>query len=325
MSRPFDAVLLVAFGGPGGPADVRPFLANVLRGRRVSPERVEEVAHHYERFGGVSPLTALTFAQAAALERALAVRGVPLPVRVGMRNWHPFIKDTLAAMAHEGLGRAIGFLAAAQRSYSGCLQYRENVGEARAILRAERIVPPEVTYVRDWHERPGFIDAVASNVRDALDKLPADRREAARVVFTAHSIPLSMAERYPYREQLDASARLVAAALGRDDWALVYQSRSGRPEDPWLEPDVCDYLRAEHARGLGAAVLCPLGFLCDHIEVLYDLDVEAMQTAREIGLPTVRAAAVNTHPRFIEAMCDAVLDVWYRYRSGRPLPVIAKT
>jgi ferrochelatase len=324
MRRPFDAVLIVAFGGPGGPADIRPFLANVLRGRRVSPERVEEVAHHYERFGGVSPLTALTMTQAGALETGLAVRGVPLPVRVGMRNWHPYVKDTLEQMARDGLNRAIGVLAAAQRSYSGCLQYRENVDEARALLRAGDVEPPGVTYVRDWHERPGFIDAVASNVRDALGKLPADRRDAARIVFTAHSIPLSMADRYPYREQLDASARLVAAALGRDDWALVYQSRSGRPADPWLEPDVCDYLRAEHARGLRAAVLCPIGFLCDHIEVLYDLDVEAMETARELGLAAVRAAAVNAHPRFIDAMCDAVLDVWYRYHSGRPLPLVSK-
>ena len=319
MTGPFDAVLLIAFGGPQGPADVRPFLGNVLRGRRVAPERVEEVAHHYERFGGVSPLTDLTIAQARALEAALVARDVPLPVRVGMRNWHPFLKDTMAEMTRAGLRRAIGFLAAAQRSYSGCLQYRENVDEARALLHAEGTAPVEVTYVGDWHERPGFIDAVAANTREALDRLPHELRDAARIVFTAHSIPLSMAERYPYREQLDASARLAAAALGRDDWAIVYQSRSGRPGDPWLEPDVRDYLRAERARGLRAVVLCPLGFLCDHVEVLYDLDVEAIDTAREIGLPAVRAAAVNAHPRFIAAMADAVLDVWYRYRSGRPL------
>ena len=319
MTGPFDAVLLIAFGGPQGPADVRPFLGNVLRGRRVAPERVEAVAHHYERFGGVSPLTDLTIAQARALEAALVVRDVPLPVRVGMRNWHPFLKDTMAEMTRAGLRRAIGFLAAAQRSYSGCLQYRENVDEARALLHAEGTAPVEVTYVGDWHERPGFIDAVAANTREALDRLPHELRDAARIVFTAHSIPLSMAERYPYREQLDASARLAAAALGRDDWAIVYQSRSGRPGDPWLEPDVRDYLRAERARGLRAVVLCPLGFLCDHVEVLYDLDVEAIDTAREIGLPAVRAAAVNAHPRFIAAMADAVLDVWYRYRSGRPL------
>jgi ferrochelatase len=325
VCAPFDAVLLVAFGGPRGPADVRPFLANVLRGRRVSPGRVDEVARHYERFGGVSPLTELTMAQARALEASLAARGVALPVHVGMRNWHPFLKDTIAGMARDSMRRAIGFLAVAQRSYSGCLQYRENVAEARALLRAEGIAPPEVTYVADWHEHSGFIDAIAAHVRDALMKLPAELRHHARIVFTAHSIPLSMAERYPYREQLDSSARLVIAALGRADWALVYQSRSGRPEDPWLEPDVSDYLRAERARGLQAAVLCPLGFLCDHIEVVYDLDVEAMKAAREIGLPVVRAAAVNTHPRFIDAMTDAVLDVWYRYRSGRPLPLLQMT
>ncbi|HEX5475329.1 MAG TPA: ferrochelatase [Vicinamibacterales bacterium] len=315
--NPFDAVLLVAFGGPQGMADIRPFLANVLRGRRVSPARVEEVAHHYERFGGVSPLTELTVAQARAIEASLAGRGVPLPVHVGMRNWHPYLTDTLAAMSRGGIRRAIGILAAAHRSYSGCLQYRENVAQAQAALRAAGMPNVEITWVADWHEHAGFVDAVADQIRQALTTLPDP--DAARLVFTAHSIPVSMAERYPYRGQLEASARLVAHALGRQDWALVYQSRSGRPEDPWLGPDVSDYLREARPRGLRAAVLSPVGFVCDHIEVLYDLDVEAAETAREIGLPLARAAAVNAHPRFIDALTDAVLDVYARYRGGRPL------
>ena len=319
---PFDGVLLVAFGGPQGPDDVRPFLANVLRGRRVSPERVEEVAHHYERFGGVSPLTELTMKQARALEATLAARGLPLAVHVGMRNWHPFLAGTLAEMTARGITRAIGILAAAQRSYSGCLQYRENVRDARASLLQSGTRAPEIVYAGDWHEHPGFIAANADHVRRAYDTLPADVRGQARLIFTAHSIPVPMAQRYPYEAQLRASARLIAEAAGRRDWTLVYQSRSGRPEDPWLEPDVCDYLRGQRAAGLTAAVLCPVGFLCDHIEVLYDLDVEAADTCREEGIAMARAEAVNVHPRFIDALADAVSETYGRYRMGTPLPLV---
>ena len=321
MPVPFDAVLIVAFGGPQGPADVRPFLENVLRGRRVSPERIEEVAHHYERFGGVSPLTELTLAQARALEETLRQRGLPLPVHVGMRNWTQYLTDTLAEMSRGGIRRAIGVLAAAQRSYSGCTQYRENVRDARAALAETGLASPEITYVGDWHEHPGFIEANADHVNAAIARLPAGHRAAARLIFTAHSIPTSMAERYPYEAHLRASAERIAAATGRADWSLVYQSRSGRPGDPWLEPDICDYLRRERAAGLTAAVLCPVGFLCDHVEVLYDLDVEAADTCRETGMVMERAEAVNAHPRFIDALGDAVLDVWARYADGRPLQV----
>lgn len=320
MAQPFDAVLLVAFGGPQGPADVRPFLQNVLRGRRVPPSRVEEVAHHYDRFGGVSPLTELTLAQARGLDAALRERGAPLPVYVGMRNWHPYLRDTLEQMAHAGVRRAIGVLAAAQRSYSGCLQYRENVRDALTELRAAGTPAVDVTYVGDWHTHPGFIEANAAHARDALLRLPANLQTRARIVFTAHSIPVTMAQRYPYERQLRETAALVAAALGREDWMLVFQSRSGRPEDPWLEPDVCEYLRT--TADLDAVVLSPVGFLCDHIEVLYDLDVEAAAVCRERGLPMARADAVNAHPAFISAVRDAVIDVWERYRGGRPLKLV---
>jgi ferrochelatase len=319
MSDPFDAVLLVAFGGPQGPQDVRPFLENVLRGRRVSPARIDEVAHHYEIFGGVSPLTALTIEQARALEKRLQARDLPLPVFVGMRNWHPFLADTLAAMSRRGVRRAIGVLAAAQRSYSGCAQYKENVRDARAAATTGTGHDVDVVYVNDWHEHPSFIEAHADHVRAAYGALPPEVRDQARLVFTAHSIPISMAERYPYQRNLAATARLVANAVRRSDWALVYQSRSGRPEDPWLEPDVTDYLRSEHAKGLKAAVLCPIGFLCDHVEVLYDLDVEAADACRAIGLPMTRASAVNAHPGFIEALADAVIEVAERYRGRVPV------
>jgi ferrochelatase len=321
MTRPFDGVLFVAFGGPQGPADVRPFLENVLRGRRVAPARVNEVAHHYERFGGVSPLTELTMKQARALEAALHDRDIALPVDVGMRNWHPYLADTLAAMSRRGIRRAIGVLAAAQRTYSGCLQYKEDVRDARAPLAVTGARDIDIVYVDDWHGDAGLIEANADHVRAAFARLPADLRDRARLIFTAHSIPATMAAQYPYEAQLRTTAGLIANAVGQRDWSLVYQSRSGRPGDPWLEPDVCDYLRAERANGLDAAVLCPVGFLCDHIEVLYDLDVEAAEVCRERGIAMQRAEAVNAHPRFIDALADAVADVWRTYEGNRPVPV----
>ena len=326
----FDAVLIVAFGGPQGRDDVRPFLANVLRGRRVPPSRVEEVAHHYDLFDGVSPLTALTMRQAELLGSRLKERGMPLPVYLGMRNWHPFLADTLADMSRAGVRRAVGFLAAAQRSYSSCTQYRENVDAARAALRDAGLGDIDVVYVGDWHTHPGFVDANVDHIAESLDRLPSGDRERARIVFTAHSIPVSMAERYPYQQQLEETAKAVAAALEKKtgrarEWALVFQSRSGRPEDPWLGPDICDYLRAESGRGLTAAVLSPIGFVCDHIEVLYDLDVEAARVCREVGVSMVRAKAVNDHPRFADAMADAVMQTVTRYSTGRPLRLVANS
>lgn len=235
MSPPtpsFDAVLLISFGGPQGIDDIRPFLANVLRGRRVPPERVDEVAHHYELFKGVSPITEITKQQAAGLASRLAAAGHPLPVYVGMRNWHPFLVDTFREMRTAGVRRAIGFIAAAQHSYSSCEQYRENVAAARAELRTDGS-DIDVTYVGSWFDHPLFIGANAAHVREALRTLPEGSRSSARLVCTAHSIPLSMADRSRYREQLQDTARLVARDAGISDWALVYQSRSGRPQDPW--------------------------------------------------------------------------------------------
>lgn len=321
--RPFDAVLVVAFGGPQGLADIRPFLANVVRGRRIPPERVEEVAGHYEHFGGVSPLTEITMRQADGLRQRLAAQGVNLPVYVGMRNWHPLLPDVLSTMAGDGVRRVIGFICAAHRSYSSCTQYKENVLDARAQAVVAGLSDVGVTYVDDWHTHEGFVDANARHVTDALATLPQAVRDHARLVFTAHSIPTTMAAADRYKAQLLESSRLVAERLGRTDWALVFQSRSGRPSDPWLEPDVCHYLRAERAKGLDAAVLCPIGFVCDHIEVLYDLDFEAAAVCREIGLPMARAHSVNDDPAFVDLMADVVLRTWVRYGTGRPLPLVA--
>ncbi|HVG56224.1 MAG TPA: ferrochelatase [Vicinamibacterales bacterium] len=316
----FDAVLIISFGGPQGPDDIRPFLANVLRGRRVAPERVEEVAHHYELFGGVSPITRITQQQADGLKTRLAAADRPLPVYVGMRNWHPFLADTFREMRAAGVRRAIGFIAAAQHSYSSCEQYRENVAAARSELRTSG-ADIDVTYVSSWFDHPLFIAANAAHVREALQRLPDDERGAARLVCTAHSIPVPMAERSRYRQQLEDTARLVARETGMPDWAVVFQSRSGRPQDPWLEPDVCDYLREERQKGLRAAVVAPIGFVCDHIEVLYDLDTEAAQVCRDIGLPMARAEAVNDDPLFLDMMADVVLKTMRRYERGRPLPI----
>ena len=317
----FDSVLLISFGGPQGRADIRPFLANVLRGRRVTPERVEEVAHHYELFEGVSPITALTRRQADGLRQRLAAARTPLPVYVGMRNWHPLLADTLRHMYADGMRYAIGFIAAPHHSYSSCLQYRENVAAAQRELEATG-GHLDISFVASWFDHPLFIEANAAHVRQAQQRLPAAVRDAARLVFTAHSIPLPMAESSLYREQLTTSAQLIADKAGIERWALVYQSRSGRPQDPWLEPDVCEYLRGEHAAGLQAAIICPVGFVCDHIEVLYDLDREAAEVCAGLGLPMARAEAVNDDPLFLDMMADVVLRTIRRYESGRALPIV---
>ncbi len=323
MPGPFDAVLLVSFGGPLGPADIRPFLANVLRGRQVPQQRIEEVAHHYEQFGGVSPLTRHTMDQAAGLGARLRARGLALPVYVGMRNWSPLLPDVLAQMSRDGVRRAIGVIAAAHRSYSSCTQYRHNVLQAREAVHAAGGRPVDVAYVGDWHLHEGFLTAVADRIVLARDAMPEPDRHRARLVFTAHSVPAAMPGAETYRRQLEVSAAEVARRLGVGDWALAYQSRSGRPEDPWLGPDVNDHIRDEHAAGrLDAVILSPLGFVCDHVEVLYDLDNEARRTCDDLGIPMARASAVNAHPAFVDALADMVVRTWETYRAGRPLVLV---
>ena len=270
----------------------------------------------------MSPITAITNRQAEGLRGRLAQAGYALPVFVGMRNWHPLLPDTLRAMHAAGVRRAVGFIMAAQHSYSSCQQYRENVAAARAELRAASGADVEVTFVDSWFDHAGFVSANAKHIAAARSRLPPDLATGARLVFTAHSIPVSMAGRSRYREQLAESARLVAEASGMRDHVVVYQSRSGRPEDPWLGPDVCDYLRDARSGGLGAAVLCPIGFVCDHIEVLYDLDHQAAAVCREIGLAMSRAETVNDDPAFLDMMADVVLRTLRRHARGRPLPTL---
>ena len=231
--QPFDAVLLISFGGPEGQSDIRPFLRNVLRGRRIPEARIEAVAKHYELFGGVSPLNAITRRQADGLRKRLQESGPRLPVFIGMRNWHPFLDDTLAQMADAGIERALGIILAAQHSYSSCGQYRQNITDARLSIQSAGHRDIEIHYVGGWHTHPGFIQANVDHIATAQSSLPSDVRDGARIIFTAHSIPSSMAQDCRYERDLQESARSVAKQLGTENWELVYQSRSGRPDDPW--------------------------------------------------------------------------------------------
>ena len=319
---PFGAVLLIGFGGPQGRDEIRPFLRNVLRGRRIPETRFQAVVGHYEQFDGISPLTAITMRQAAGLRARLQSGELALPVYVGMRNWHPFLEDTLTEMGSAGVTRAIALTLAAHHSYSSCGQYKQNVEQAREALHTASRPDVELTYVGRWYDHVGFVKANARHVDLALAELPAPVRDRARLIFTAHSIPDAMAAESRYETELRESAVLVTRELGRTDWALVYQSRSGRPQDPWLKPDICEYLRAERARGLEAAVVCPIGFVADHVEVLYDLDQEAAQICKENGLPMARAAAVNDDPFFLDMLADVVRRTCRLYGRSRPLSLV---
>ena len=299
----YDAVLLIAFGGPGSPEEIRPFLEIVTRGRRVPSARLEEVAHHYEQMpGGRSPLTAHTRAQAAGLERALAREGPALPVFVGMRNWHPFLHETLADMARGGHRRVLGVILSALRCEASWDRYRDDVAAARARTPGA----PEVVFADPWFAHAGFLGAVAARVRDAMAGLPPERGEWTPLVFTAHSIPVAMAEDAPYVAELTAVAHGVAGRLGHRRFSIAYQSRSGAAGDRWLEPDINDVLRSLGNDREEHVVVVPAGFVCDHVEVLYDLDVEARATAAAMGLTLHRASAVNDHPEFIAALADVV-------------------
>ncbi|HKW92574.1 MAG TPA: ferrochelatase [Methylomirabilota bacterium] len=296
-----DAILLIGFGGPERPEDVRPFLQQVTAGRPIPPERLDEVAHHYDVMGGRSPLNALTRRQAAALAAALAADGDARPVWVGMRNWHPFLHETLGEMKDRGCRRALGVILSSLQTEAAWSRYVSDVASAR-----EKVGPdaPEVVYAPSWGDHPRFIDAMVDRARTALDGIAPDRRAEARLVFTAHSVPVSMAAASPYVAQLEAMAGRIAGRLGASRWAVAYQSRSGSPREPWLTPDVSDLIRALARDGARDVVVVPVGFVCDHVEVLYDLDVEARGVAEACGLAFHRAAAANDHPAFIAMLAD---------------------
>ena len=290
----YDAVLVLSFGGPEKPDDVLPFLENVLRGRNVPRERMLAVAEHYYHFGGKSPINDQNRALIAGLQRELANHGPQLPIYWGNRNWHPLIADTLRQMRADGVQKAVAFVTSIFSSYSGCRQYLENVEAARALEDGA----PEIHKLRAFYNHPLFIEAQADEVRAAL------AGGSAQIIFTAHSVPLSMAETSDYQKQLQESCRLVAESVGIADWRLVYQSRSGAPGQPWLEPDIADVLREA---GPGAnLVVVPIGFVSDHIEVIYDLDTEAQAIARERGVNMARAATVGVHPKFLQMIRELI-------------------
>ena len=305
MNQSFDAILILSFGGPEAMTEVMPFLENVLRGRNVPRERMLEVAHHYELFGGKSPINEQNRALIAALRKELEEHGPLLPVYWGNRNWHPMLADTLREMAADGIKNALCFVTSAYSSYSSCRQYLENITRAREEA-GERA--PRVEKLRAFYNHPGFIEANVEQVRAAFDRLPAGRTARAHLAFTAHSIPQTMADNADYQSQLLEASRLVAAGVGHENWRLVFQSRSGPPSQPWLEPDICDYLRELQEAGASDVIVSPIGFISDHMEVLYDLDTEALTLARELGINMVRAATAGTHPAFISMIRELVLE-----------------
>ncbi|HTS07896.1 MAG TPA: ferrochelatase [Candidatus Eisenbacteria bacterium] len=323
----YDAMLVVSFGGPEKHEDVLPFLENVLRGRNVPRERMLAVAEHYYHFDGKSPINHQTRELIAAIEKELALHGPKLPVYWGNRNWHPMLADTLRQMKADGVRRALAFVTSAYSSYSGCRQYREDIARARAEVGEGA---PEVEKLRVFFNHPGFLEATEERIRGAMEQLALVKEKqeskapplakAARsgapigaadvhLVYVAHSVPLSMATTSDYVKQLEEVRRLSSAALAITNDALVYQSRSGAPGQPWLEPDILDYLREVKAKNVGSGVvIAPISFISDHMEVLYDLDIEARQLCDSLGLAMARAKTVGVHPRFVGMIRELILE-----------------
>lgn len=292
----FDAILLVSFGGPEGPDEVMPFLENVLRGKNVPRERMLEVAEHYQHFGGVSPINAQNRALIEALRAELDSANMDLPIYWGNRNWHPMLEDTLRQMKEDGRKNVVAFFTSMFSCYSGCRQYRENIATAQEAV-GEGV--PSIRKLRKGFNHPGFIEAQSQLVVEAFEGISADVRPATKLLFTAHSIPMSMADHSNYVKQLTEAAGLVAEQVGHANWELVYQSRSGPPQQPWLEPDVCDRIEELAAEGTKNFAIVPLGFVSDHMEVLFDLDTEAKELCEKLGVGLVRAKCVGTHPSFV--------------------------
>lgn len=299
----YDAVLLLAFGGPTSPEDIRPFLARVLRGIPVPPERVEEVAHHYEAVGGRSPLNDITLRQARALEDLLKRHGLPLPVYVGLRQSNPSIREALEKMTTGGVKRALGFILSSHETEASWKRYQDNVADARKEMGGSA---PDIDFCPGWHANPLFVQAWAEQIGAELAKVPDAKRSDVPLLFTAHSIPTAMAARSPYCEQLKESCALVARQLSHGRWSLAYQSRSGNPKESWLEPDIGAALKNLAAEGAAEVVVAPIGFVSDHVELLYDLDIEAKGIAESLGLSFLRAKSLNDHPTFIRMMAEVV-------------------
>ncbi len=306
LDVPYDAILIVGFGGPEAREDVVPFLENVLRGKRVPHERLVEVAEHYYRFGGVSPINAQTRKLMDALRDELSSVGINLPVYWGNRNWHPLLPDAVRQMGADGVVRALAWVTSAYSSYSGCRQYQENIESARTEVGTGA---PRIDKIRVFYNHPGFIEATTECVGRALVEIPAERISQTPILFTAHSIPLAMAESCAYEQQLKETVQLVSRRLGHERYCLAYRSRSGPPSQPWLEPDVWDVIKSLNEDNRpDDVVIAPIGFLSDHLEVLYDLDVEVKTLCDGLGINMVRAATVGTHPRFIRMIRELIVE-----------------
>ncbi len=307
----YDAILIVSFGGPESRDEVIPFLENVLRGRSVPRERMLAVAEHYYHFDGKSPINQQTRDLIAALEKELSEHGPKLPVYWGNRNWYPMLADTVRQMRKDGVRRALAFVTSAYSSYSGCRQYREDIARAQAEVGAgapEEGVP-EIDKLRVFFNHPGFVEATEDRLREAVAQLPQHAKQNIHVVYTAHSIPMSMADSSDYVRQLEEVRKLVSSRMGITNDVLVYQSRSGAPGQPWLEPDILDHLREVKERNLASAVvIAPIGFISDHMEVLYDLDVEARDLCASLALPLARAKTVGVHPKFVAMIRELILE-----------------
>ncbi|MEH0845065.1 ferrochelatase [Micromonospora sp. CPCC 205711] len=307
----YDALVLVSFGGPERPEDVLPFLQNVTRGRGVPPERLAEVAEHYLHFGGVSPINQQNRELLAAIQEDFAANGVDLPVYWGNRNWDPFLADTVTRMRDDGVQRALAFVTSAYGGYSSCRQYQEDIAAARAAVGPDA---PVIEKLRQFWDHPGFVEPHVDAVKAALAQLDPAKRDSTRLVFTAHSIPLSAAatagpQGGRYTAQLEEAVRLVHERAAADlPYDLVWQSRSGPPQVPWLEPDINDHLTALAAQGVTSVVVSPIGFVSDHLEVVWDLDTEALETAKQLGLDFVRAGTPGTDPRFVTMVRELVAE-----------------
>lgn len=306
MPDKYDALLILSFGGPEGPDDVIPFLEKVLQGRNVPRERMLQVAEHYQHFDGVSPINQQNRALISALQDELDERGPKLPIYWGNRNWQPLLADALRQMRDDGIERALAFVTSVFSSYSGCRQYLEDIQRAQAEVGED---VPQIDKLRTFYNHPGFIDTMSERVKAALADIPSHRHGTTQLIYTAHSIPDVMAADCEYVAQLTESCRLVSEGLPVATSRLVYQSRSGPPTQPWLEPDICDHLREVKQRGDASdVILVPIGFISDHMEVLFDLDTEAKQVCDEIGVNMVRAATAGTHPRFIRMIRELILE-----------------
>jgi protoporphyrin/coproporphyrin ferrochelatase len=303
MSQSYQAILLIAFGGPTSPEEIRPFLKRITKTIPIPPERLEEVAHHYEAVGGKSPLNEVTFRQADALRNLLNDHNTPLPVYVGMRNANPFFVETLKQMASEGVNRALGFILSPHQTEASWARYHRNITDARAELGGNA---PAIDYCGGWHDHPLFIQCWAELIQTTFARISHEGTETTPLIFSAHSVPAAMAAQSSYVEELETSARLIAENLRRPRWSIAYQSRSGKPSDPWLEPDIGDALRRLAREGCHEAIVAPIGFVCDHVEVLYDLDIEAKQIATDLGVNLIRANCPNDHPSFIRMMADVI-------------------